>query len=184
MEFVDVSIDTSKDYSQVVSNDWLNKTQEKWQKRTKKLTVEPIKQKMKKMKSFEEKKKVEEISEGPEPMMEEFESKVSESEDTFLEELKQPTQSPKLLSKKNIEIRTSLSRILDNIGKDIDFTLVSLPENFYDSYHGFIYKACDLCHERSSQNDLVLCMLCGMLMCTHVCGSSKDRKKSSRPFLT
>jgi hypothetical protein len=128
---------------------------------------------LKKMKSYEEKKKpkTEEMGENPESMMEE-EINQKDSEIEIFEE--DHVESLKRIAK----CTTSLSRLLDTTGKDIDFTLVTLPENFYDSYHGFIYKSCDLCHQRTSQNDLVLCMLCGTLMCTHVCGSNKDKKKS------
>ena len=52
--------------------------------------------------------------------------------------------------------------------------MVDLPENFYDCYHAFIYKSCEICEKRQAKNDLHICLLCGSIMCTHHC--SPDQK--------
>ena len=68
----------------------------------------------------------------------------------------------------------SLANILDIKSKDIEFSMVDLPENFYDCYHAFIYKSCEICEKRQAKNDLHICLLCGSIMCTHHC--SPDQK--------
>lgn len=172
LEFLQVSINL--DIKSAVSSDMSDKFKEIYKKRKTAFMPKIKVSALKKMKSYEEKKhpKTEEMGENPEPMM---------MDDTSQKNSELENNSKDIVEslKKSAKCTTSLSRLLDTTGKDIDFTLVTLPENFYDSYHGFIYKSCDLCHQRTSQNDLVLCMLCGTLMCTHICGTNKDKRKSN-----
>lgn len=182
LEFLQVAIDLQTDYSQDIAADWLcsmadfikasKKTNLKRTGRGKALKKMPSEENVTEAKMDEE-----ETSEKLVPELTQLGNLFGDQGNTRLgmEEPKLQT----LAEAEKVKIETSLSRILDEAHKETDFTLVSLPENFYESYHGFIYKSCDICHSRHSTNDRVQCMLCGMIMCTHLCYPSDKKNRQA-----
>lgn len=67
----------------------------------------------------------------------------------------------------------SLSFLLDVHDKELGFSMATIPENFYDCYTSYIYKACEICHKTAAKKDLHLCMLCESVMCVHHCSTDQ-----------
>lgn len=170
LEFLQIKIDVSKDYSGWFDQAWQDEVKtvcSDWKKKVKASEAPKV---LRKLKSQEFKKKQTEITEDKSP---------EQMEDLEISELKAALKKKsEKETKVKTPITTTISRILDMNHKDLDFSLIALPENFSDSYHGFIFKACDLCHGSHSKADLILCMLCGELMCGHSCRDDKESKGS------
>lgn len=167
LEFLQIKLD-SLDVNALVDSDWISVMKPLCNDFIKLRKAKSNPKPIKRMKSFDGLPKQGEMSEGKD-LDEAF--GMLEIGDT------KPEKNKKEVERRagtKTAITTSLSRILDTNQKDLDFSLVSLPENFYDSYHGFIYKSCDLCHSRNVKSDLMLCMLCGELLCSHSCNDLKQ----------
>lgn len=179
LEFLQVKVDPNVNHKVLLGEDW-STIGPACDDRFKLLQSKPATKRLEKTRSFEAiKTKETEMNEDKD-----------DSEDPFgqLESISEKISKKKFAISKDfqpkVKIVTSVSRILDTNQKELDFSLVTLPENFYDSYHGFIYKSCDLCHSRQSKSDLMLCMLCGELMCSHSCSESKNSKEGNLMFIS
>ena len=69
--------------------------------------------------------------------------------------------------------------ILDSLGKEMTFSIVSLPENYYDCYNSFIYQSCELCQKSQRKNDLVVCLICAKQLCCNVCPGQESNSDRS-----
>lgn len=76
--------------------------------------------------------------------------------------------------------QTSISYILDCMGKEITFSIVGLPENYYDCYNSFIYQSCEICQKPQRKKDLVVCLLCAKQMCCNICPGKEPKSENSR----
>ena len=173
LEFLQVKVDLSQSFDAWFDDRWLADTSTACSDWKKLIKAKDASKKIRKLKSHEDLTLGGEMNENKEKM--ELHEAMG-----IIEEKVSPKAKKITIDKPRPPITTSLSRILDMHQKDLDFSLVSLPENFYDSYHGFIYKSCDLCHCGHSKSDLILCLLCGELMCGHSCKEGKPTLGSLR----
>jgi hypothetical protein len=87
--------------------------------------------------------------------------------------------SPTHVALSKAPLTSSISSILDLSKRELQFSFVALPDNFTELYQTYIYKSCELCNKRQAKKDLMLCLLCGSMMCQSKCtqveGGAKEQ---------
>lgn len=129
-------------------------------------------------------KEAEEISEKGDPFEPAEPADLADpldTEEAATETAKQPGDRKRLQELEPLPIshQTSISFILDRLGKETAFFVVGLPENYYDCYSSYIYQSCEICQKSQRTTDLVVCLICGKQMCSNVC-PGQDAPMSER----
>lgn len=104
---------------------------------------------------------------------------IKEGDNEMIEVSKEKIENKKLEvkeSSENIQEIISLDSLKITYNKILDFNFIPLEKNYFDLYQTYLYKTCELCNQKATKVDHIVCLICGATICQKCCPNKSPKK--------